>query len=415
MSTTHFRYVIIGGGVGAGYAARTFVAEDEEVGSQLCILSADDALPYERPALSKQFLAGEESLDDILINSADFYSEHDIDIRLETVVDAIDFDQREVHIGADRIGFDNLLIATGATPKRLPLPGFDLAGVHTLRQVDDARAILRETADVERAVVLGGSFIGMEVAATLQDRGVATSMVFPEGRVWEAFFTPAMSDFFERYYRERGVEIFSRVKPKELLGSDGHVEHVVLETGRALPAELVVAGVGVAPNVDLARETPLHLDDGIVVNRFLETNVRGVFAAGDVARFRDPRTDELRRIEHWDNAKTQAQHAARGMLGMRREYRHVPYFFSDVFDLSYEFWGDTSHAATTVRRGSFDDAAFSTWWLDDDNRLVAAFVMSRPDEERELAPAWIRDGVELDPDVLRRAEALQGAAAEPQI
>lgn len=411
MSTEQFKYVIIGGGLAAGYAARTFAQHGESASTQLCILSADSEFPYERPSLSKQYLAGEASVADILINKPDFYAQHGISVRLETVVGRVDFDSHLLYAGNDIIGYENLMIATGARAKTLPTPGFDLRGVHTLRMALDARIIRREANDASRAVVIGGSFIGMEVASVLQSLGVQTTLVFPEARVWQSLFTPEMSQFFEQYYAERGVDFVTGAMLDRLEGQDGHVERVILQSGQAIPATLVVAGVGVKPNLELFRETPLQINDGILVNRFLETIEPNVFAVGDVARYHDPLTDKLIRFEHWDNAKAQGEHAARGMLGIRQEYLHVPYFFSDVFDLSFEFWGSTVDAATSVLRGDLDAGQFSTWWLDSDGRLVAAFVMDRPEEERALAPDWIRERATLTPETLRTAQFLQGAEA----
>lgn len=405
MSSTQYQHVIVGGGIVAGYAARIFA--ENGAGSQLCILSADDELPYDRPALSKDFLAGEESQEDILINEADFYSAHEIDIRLQTVVRQIDFSNKRVQLQDDVITYDQLLIATGARPKTLPIPGFDQGGIHTLRTMDDARHIRTDARNAKRAVVIGGSFIGMEVGSVLQRLGVPTTLVFPEDRVWEAFFTPEMSRFFEAYYRDRGVEFVTGTLIEEFRGVEGRVAGVALKSGQELPANLVVAGVGVEPNVEFVQDRDLPIEDGILVNPFLETDQPGVFAAGDVARYRDIHSDKRRRFEHWDNAKNQGEHAARAMLGTQEAFRHVPYFFSDVFSLSYEFWGDTSAAATAVHRGQIDDGSFSTWWLDADNHLVAAFVMDRPDEEREAAPMWIREKAVLAPDLLGRGEALE--------
>lgn len=409
MSIEEYKYVIIGGGVAAGYAAQTIAEHGDNASSQLCILSADSQIPYERPSLSKQFLAGNKMMSDILINEPDFYTEHGIDIRLRTVVGRVDCKEKLLYAGNDAIAFENLLIATGARPKQLSAPGFDLNGIYTLRLVSDARQIRDDIDNARRAVVIGGSFIGMEVSSVLQGQGIETTLVFPNDRVWQNFFTPEMSRFFEEYYRARGVSFVKEARVDRFLGDDDHVRRVALDSGQELAADLVVAGVGVQPNIEMFRNTPLHTDDGIVVNRFLETIVPGIFAAGDIANFHDPLTDQLRRIEHWDNAKTQGQHAACGMLGIRQEYRHVPYFFSDVFDLSYEFWGDTGDAESVVYRGEPAEESFSAWWLDADNQLAAAFVLNRPDEEAEMAPTWIRNRTTLDPEPLGDAESLRGA------
>jgi NADPH-dependent 2,4-dienoyl-CoA reductase/sulfur reductase-like enzyme len=228
-------------------------------------------------------------------------------------------------------------------------------------------------------------------------------MAFPEDRVWARFFTPEMSGFFERYYEERGVT-FARGELIASLNGKERVEGAVTRSGRTLPADLVVAGIGVIPVTDVL-EGVVDCDDGVLVNEYLETNVAGIRAAGDVARYRDVLFDKHRRIEHWDNAVEQGKHAARLMLGEREPFSHVPYFFSDVFDLSYEFWGDTEGADRVVYRGDVDIGAFSAWWLRG-GTLVAAFAMNRPDDERDAAPRWIAEHRELNADHLREASAL---------
>jgi NADPH-dependent 2,4-dienoyl-CoA reductase/sulfur reductase-like enzyme len=281
-----------------------------------------------------------------------------------------------------------------------------------LRQIDDARRIRQQAKGAQEAVVIGGSFIGMEATAVLQSQGVETTLVFPEKRVWDAFFTPEMSAFFEKYYRDRGVTILPE---QEVTAFEGevYVTHVVTKSGKKLPTDMVVAGIGVQANSDLFANSPLQLVDGAIsVNRFLETNMPDVLAAGYVVRYRSTLYERPLHIEHWDNAVAQGRHAAHMMLGEIQPFEHVPYFFSDVFDLSYEFWGDTQDAVEAVHRGLVEKGEFSTWWLAKDGRLLAAFVMNRPDEEREVAPQWIKSGKKLTADWLRSSESLQVADDE---
>lgn len=398
---TTYKYVILGGGLAAGYAAQAFVEAYTPPG-KLCILSAESKVPYERPPLSKDFLAGEKSADDILINKPEFYEKHKIDIRLNSRVWQADLTQKQLYTADNEIiGFEKLLIATGARPRHLDVPGADLDGIFYLRRMGDAQRIREMAKTAEHAVVIGGSFIGMEVSSVLQDAGVKVTMVFPEEHVWQSFFTPQMSAFFENYYRDRGVTMMPQAEVVGFEGENGRLNRVVLNTGTRLLTDMVVAGIGVQANTELFADNGLHLiGGGISVNRFLETNLPHIYAAGDVAYYNDVLFERARRIEHWDNARAQGQHAIKNMMGVREPFRHVPYFFSDVFDLSYEFWGDTTEAAHVVNRGEMEDGRFSVWWLGEDGRLLAAFVMNRPDEERELAPQWIRDGKLLTADQL---------------
>lgn len=395
-----YPYVIIGGGLVAGYAAQTFVEQGLQR-EELCILSAESHLPYERPPLSKDFLRGERAFAEILINPPTFYADHGIDVRLASPVVRVDFSERRLDLTDDTILYDKLLIATGARPRRLHLPGAELAGIYYLRQVEDATLIHQAAAGATRAVVIGGGFIGMEVAAVLQQMKVATTLLFPAPHLCEHLFTTRMATFFHSYYRQRGVEVLPQERATGFVSDDGHVTHVSLASGRDLATDLVVVGIGITPNIELFTESALQLDSGIVVNRFLETSLPHVYAAGDVACYRDLLYNRLRRVDHWDNAVTQGQQAVRNMMGAHEEYLHVPYLFSDFFDLSYELWGDPENAERVIYRGDVENGRFSTWWLSPAGRLLAAFILNRAEEERQLAQQWIQSGVQLNIDTLR--------------
>jgi NADPH-dependent 2,4-dienoyl-CoA reductase/sulfur reductase-like enzyme len=390
-----FKYVILGGGMVAGYAARAFVEGSVGPG-ELCIVSGDAVRPYERPPLSKGFLAGSDSEDSVFINAPDFYAKNGNELRLKTHAATADLAAKRLRLASgDDIGFENLLIATGAVVRTLNIPGSTLAGIQYLRSIDDSKALRDAYKDAKTAVVLGAGFIGMEVASVLASAGVHTTMLFPEERIWQRFFAPEMSDFFERYYTEHGVMFMKGDTPASIEGESGRVRALVTGGGQRLPVDLVVAGIGVTPALDALADSGLTIDNGIVVNEYLETGVDGVYAAGDVANYRDVLFDKQRRAEHWDNAVEQGSHVARIMMGDRQPFVHVPYFFSDVFDLSYEFWGDTTDTDAPVYRGDVSTKSFSAWWIRD-GRLRAAFVMNRPDDERDAAPAWIAERHEVD-------------------
>jgi NADPH-dependent 2,4-dienoyl-CoA reductase/sulfur reductase-like enzyme len=377
----------------AGYAAREFVERGLGRG-ELAIVSADDQVPYERPPLSKVFLRGSDPEASLYINPPEFYAEHGIEVRLSTSVDRVDLENRRAHLGGGvKLGYEKLLIATGATVRKLDVPGGNLEGVFYLRTAGDALRIRRWAAGATRAVVIGGGFIGMEVAASLRQRGLEVTQVLRESRVWERLFTPEMSDYFQRYYEAHGVRFVANAAVAGFTGNQ-RLESVTLGGGVRIAADLVVAGVGVLPATRLFEGSRLDLRNGIRVNEYLETNLAGVYAAGDVALYRDVLFGKDRRVEHWDNAVSQGQHAARQMTGSREPFDHVPYFFSDVFDLSYELWGDPAEADRTVTRGDYNANSFSTWWLKG-GRVTAAFVMNRPEEEREQAQRSIRERVEF--------------------
>jgi len=395
----------------AGYAAQTFIKQGIPW-EQLCILAGESQLPYERPSLSKAFLRGESSGDALLINPAAFYEEHGIEVRLETGVERVDFANQWLHTKNATIGYEKLLIATGARPRPLALNDTPLAGLYTLRSLEDAKQIQAAAQPGQRAVVIGGGFLGMEVAAALQQRGVATTLVFPGPQIGPAFFTARIANFWSTYLQAQGVTIQPQSRVIGLHCEAEQVAHVSLATGRDLAADLVIAAIGVYPNVELFAQSELQLGDGILVNEWLETNLPNVYAAGDVACYPDLLFGgKRRRAEHWDNAVAQAQHAAQVMLGQRTPFVHLPYIFSDLCDLSYEFWGDPTDAEMIVYRGEVAAGRFSVWWLSPSSTVQAAFVMQRPEEERGLAQQWIKEQTIVDGQRLGDPTVAAAAAA----
>jgi NADPH-dependent 2,4-dienoyl-CoA reductase/sulfur reductase-like enzyme len=392
------KYVILGGGMAAGYAAKELAERGVKAG-ELAIVSADTAVPYERPPLSKGFLAGKEDEAKIRINPEEFYGERGIELKLKTEVAGVDTEKRLLQLqSGEQLGFEKLMVATGAAVRTLEVPGADLEGIFYLRSLDDSKRIRLRAEGARKAVVIGSGFIGMEVASVLAQKGVETAMVIREDRIWPKFFSPAMSKNFEAYFSERGVRFLKRASVAEVK-RDRELK-VVTQDGRGLSCDMLVAGIGVRPAVDVLMDSGIELGDGIPVNSFLETSEPGVYAAGDVANYEDTLFGVRRRAEHWDNAVSQGQHCARVMTGERKPFVHVPYFFSDVFDLSYEYWGDGTGADEMIERGDLSTSSFSVWWLRD-KRLIAAFVMNRPDQERSAAPQWIESKRHLVADELR--------------
>jgi NADPH-dependent 2,4-dienoyl-CoA reductase/sulfur reductase-like enzyme len=386
----HSNTVILGGGMVAGYAAKQLVELGLPKG-ELAILSADNAVPYERPPLSKSFLAGKDSEDAIKINPEEFYNQHGIELRLECEISSVDVKGKRLILkNGDEFGFQKLIIATGARPRTLNIPGSKLQNLFYLRTMSDSKIIRSAAEKAKHAVVIGGGFIGMEVASVLAQKRIEVAMVLSDDRVFKRLFSPEMSKFFETYYAARGVRLIKSMAVTELRG-DGAVNSAVLRDGQTLQCDLVVAGIGVQPAIEVVANSGLDLGDGILVNEYLQTSHPDVFAAGDVANYQDVLFAKRRRVEHWDNAVSQGQYCARSLMGDRTPFRHVPYFFSDIFDLSYEYWGDSSGADQVVHRGDLSSSSFSVWWLRQE-RVLAAFTMNRPDEERSVAPQWIESG-----------------------
>lgn len=393
-----YEYLILGGGMVAGYAIKEMVGQGVEPGA-VCMISMDEDLPYMRPPLSKDFMRGEEDESEVFINDPDFYEDSGIEVHLNTWVRDVDLNERTVASKSLEVGFEKLLIATGAWPNELDVPGNDLDGVHYLRTLAMSKAIREAAADAETAVVVGAGFIGMEMAASLTMLGLDCSLAFREDRVMKGRFTDRMSAYFEQYYLDRGVRLFPQA---DVVGFEGdeRLTGVRLSSGDTIPADLTVVGVGVSPETGLFEDTALEIDDGIVANEYLETDVEGVWVAGDVARYMDPLFERLRRFEHEDNARFQGKRAGRALLGDRRPFEHCPHFYSDMFDLSWNYWGDRSIGDRVVYRGEVESGRFVAWWLDTDNRVVAAFTLGIPFSEAKAVRPLIEEQAQLPDDVL---------------
>jgi NADPH-dependent 2,4-dienoyl-CoA reductase/sulfur reductase-like enzyme/nitrite reductase/ring-hydroxylating ferredoxin subunit len=325
--------VIIGGGA-AGSAAAEMLRRQGFDGS-VTILSADDALPYDRPNLSKDYLAGTASEDWIPLRTADFYQEQKIDVQLGKRVASIDTVGRAVVLAdGGRVAFDALLIATGADPVRLNIPGADLPHVHYLRTFDDSRNLIAKAASAKRAVVIGASFIGLETAASLLTRGIEVHVVGPEPRPLERVLGPELGDMVKTVHEEHGVKFHLGTSITAI-----EKDAVVLSTGERLPADLVVVGIGVRPNLKLASDAGLTVDNGIVVDQYLQTSAPGIYAAGDIARWPDPHSGSAIRVEHWVVAQRQGQTAALNILGGREPFTAAPFFWSQHYDVTVSYVG----------------------------------------------------------------------------
>jgi NADPH-dependent 2,4-dienoyl-CoA reductase/sulfur reductase-like enzyme/nitrite reductase/ring-hydroxylating ferredoxin subunit len=327
------RVVIVGGGA-AGFAAAEMLRREGFDGS-LTLVSSDDAPPYDRPNCSKDYLAGNAPEEWMPLRPDDYYQTQSIDLQLRAEARDIDPRARQVSLADGRsIPFDQLLLATGAEPVRLDIPGADLAHVHVLRSLADSRAIIAKAKEARRAVVIGASFIGLEVAAALRAREIEVHVVAPERRPLERVLGPEYGDFIRSLHEEHGVKFHLEETASAIDGGN-----LRLKGGTTLSADLVVVGIGVRPRIQLAERAGLKTDRGVAVNEYLETSAPGVFAAGDITRWPDPHTGENLRIEHWVVAERQGQTAARNILGLRQPLTDVPFFWSQHYDVPINYIG----------------------------------------------------------------------------
>src|SRR5260221_12598378 len=321
------KIVIVGGGA-AGFAAAEMLRRQEFRGS-IVMLSNDAAPPVDRPNLSKDYLAGSAPEDWLPLRPDSFYAEAGIDLQLESNVGSIDTRAREVIIaGGGTIPYDRLLLATGAEPVRLPIPGADQPHVHVLRSLADCRAIIESADGARRAIVVGASFIGLEVAAALRARDIEVHVVGLEARPMERVLGAAMGDFVRALHEEHGV-IFHLGDTVTAIDR----KRASLKSGGVIEADVVVVGVGVRPRLAPAEKAGVAVDRGVTVNSYLETSIPGIYAAGDIARWPDPHSGENIRVEHWVVAERQGQTAARNMLGAREAFDAVPFFWSQHYDV----------------------------------------------------------------------------------
>ncbi len=327
------KIVIVGGGA-AGFAAAERLRREAFRGAVI-MLTSDAAPPVDRPNLSKDYLAGTASEDWLPLRPTDFYSENAIDLRLGVEATGVDASSKTVTLADGAVlEFDSLLLATGAEPARLKIPGADLPHVHRLRSLADCQAIIADAAKARKAVVIGASFIGLEVAASLRARKIEVHVVAPEKTPMERVLGPAMGEFIRALHEENGV-----VFHLEDSAVAFDARRVTLKSGAALDADLIVVGVGVRPRLELAEKAGLVVDRGVVVDAYLETSAPGVYAAGDIARWPDPRGGDPIRVEHWVVAERQGQTAALNMLGRRQPFAAVPFFWSQHYDTPINYIG----------------------------------------------------------------------------
>jgi NADPH-dependent 2,4-dienoyl-CoA reductase/sulfur reductase-like enzyme len=392
---TKYDYVIIGGGLAGQRAAKGVRKVDADGGA--AVVTQEPHPPYERPPLSKGYLMGAEGVDAVYPEDESWYEETAVDVMQGLRATDVDAEAHVVTLDDGReLGYGKLLLATGGHAWRLPLPGADLDNVFTLRTIEDSDAIRAAAKRADHALVLGGSFIGSEVAASLSQIGVDVTMVFPESRLLERVVPQTFSDLLHDTFTGEGVRILSGTTPNRLEG-DGTVEHAVLDDGQTLQVGMVVMGVGIRLNTELAQGAGLALTERgeVIVDEYLRTSDPDIYAAGDIAAWPDPTFEKRLRVEHWDVARRQGLRAGRNMAGEEKPYTALPYFFSDMFDMSFEVWGNLMSWDKTVLRGDLGSSSYQLFYFDQDEddrdrRLVGVLTVGRLGDARKAIPKLVK-------------------------
>ncbi|MEZ5186219.1 MAG: FAD-dependent oxidoreductase [Candidatus Nanopelagicales bacterium] len=389
------RMVIVGAGLAGAKAAEALRAEGFDAAITLIGDEADR--PYERPPLSKEFLRGESEREKVFVHNDDWYSEHNVDLRLGATASAIDRAAHEVVLsGGARVGYDKLLLATGSSPRTLAIPGSDLDGIAYLRRLPDSERIRAALERGGRVAIIGGGWIGLEVAAAARHAGVDVTVLESADLPLQRVLGDEVAQVFADLHTRNGVDLRLGVNVAELVGENGTVTGVRLSDNSIIPADLVLIGVGITPNVQLAESAGLPVDNGIVVDEHLRTSDPDIFAAGDVASAFHPRLNKRIRVEHWANALNQPTVAARSMLGIEAVYDRTPYFYTDQYDLGMEYAGHVEPGGydQVVFRGDPDSGEFVAFWVGQ-GRVLAGMAVNIWDVIDDIK-ALVESGREVD-------------------
>jgi 3-phenylpropionate/trans-cinnamate dioxygenase ferredoxin reductase component len=395
------RFVVVGAGLAGVRAAEAL--RDEGYTGSLVVLDREQTLPYDRPPLSKGALKGEEEYDAATLHPAQWYADRDIDLRLGVDVARVDRSRHTVELGlGDPLSYDRLLLATGSRVRTVSVPGGDADGVHYLRTMDDSQRLLKRLRDHPRVVVVGGGWIGLEVAAAARGHGCPVTVVEPQPTPLFGVLGPEVGGFYGDLHVANGVDLRLGDGVLGIASDAGHVSGVVTTNGDRVPADLVVVGVGVLPNTELASETGLDVDNGVLCDASLRTSDPDVFAVGGIAHWEHPLLGHRVRVEHWANAHDGGATAGRAMLGRDVVHDAVPFFYSDQYDTGMEYAGYVPRGldTTVVTRGDPAAHEFMAFWLHDDGRILAGMhvnVWDTIDAVQDL----IRSGARPDVGRLR--------------
>lgn len=399
MSTQNYQYVIIGGGL-AGASAIDGIRERDKNGTIL-LVSEETQLPYDRPPLSKKLWFGKKQVADIFLHDQKFYADTGVTLALGTTIVTLDINQKQMKDNqGNAIGYEKLLLATGASPRRLSIPGSDLAGICYYRYLDDYLTIRKQANAGKSVVIIGGGFIGSELAAALNINKLEVTMIFPEAYLVNRVFPEYLGQAIQQHYLERGVKILDNDKPIAI-SQLGDRFLTKTAAGKQITSDIVIIGIGVAPEIKLAADAGLKTGNGVIVNEFLQTLLPDIYAAGDVALFPYQALGQQMRIEHWDNAINQGKWAGRNMAGANEPFTYMPYFFSDLFEFGYEAVGEVNSSLVTFADWQEPNVTGIIYYLKDNKvrGVMLCNVWGKIESAREL----IKKGETVSPEKLRGA------------
>ena len=406
--TTSSTFIIVGGGLAGAKAAEAL--RDNDFDGHIVLFAAEEHLPYERPPLSKEYLAGKKTLDDFTVDASAWYRDHHVELQLGTEVASIDPGAHTVSLpDGSNVGYDKLLLATGSEPRRPPIPGADANGVYYLRTIDDAATLNSVLAEGSSLAIVGAGWIGLEVAAGARERGVDVTVVEMAELPLLAALGREAAEVFAALHRDHGVDLRLGATVDEITTSGGNATGLKLGDGSTVSADAVLVAVGAAPNTGLAEAAGLAMGDGgVLVDSSLRTSDPDIFAVGDIAAAEHPLFGVRIRTEHWANALKQPAVAAAGMLGKPAEYAELPYFFTDQYDLGMEYAGHAPNYERVVFRGDVDGREFVAFWLDADNRVLAGMNVNIWDVLDDVK-SLIRSRAPVDPDRLADPQQALGS------
>jgi len=357
------KYLVIGAGL-AGHKAAVGIRNHEQQ-SSIMLVGSEPHRPYNRPPLTKEYMQGKALPEQAFLDRPGFYHENNIELLLGTTVTALDASARTATLSEGRVvKFEKALLATGGTPVKLDLPGSRLSNVFYLRTLDEAVAVSNYAKPGMRVAIIGGGFIGIELAASFSQRDLHATVIDPGLHIWSRFAGRELADFIQSQCSHKGVAFLNGETAAQI--TDGDAKFVITQSGKKVPCNMVVIAVGIVPDVELAKQAGLAIDNGVVVNEFLQTSHPDIYAAGDICNYPDPFFNRRRRVEHWGQADYTGQLAGENMAGLQKPYDLLTYIFSDIFDMHIEFAGDENDCDRTIIRGSMEEKSFTVLYIKKD-------------------------------------------------